>query len=396
MAAPMALPTAQSAAVRGIGFAVLAYAAFATADALIKLSSVRFDTAQIALFIAVFAMLPVMSLTAGRGGMRALLPTRWRLVVLRAFLGAAAAFCAWHAFARLPLADTYAIIFAAPLLVTALSALVLKEEVGWRRWTAAGVGFLGVVVMVDPRFEVLGLGHLLAAAAACLSSLSFIMLRVIGPGEKSAAVLFMPNLVLGLAVLPLAVMGWVAPTLPEFGLLALAGLLMGSAQASLVFATREAPAVVVAPFQYTQMLWAVLFGAVLFGNQPTSNLLAGLAVVVASGLYTLWRETVLRRPVTVGATRAAVPARAARSHGAWRGRRERVLDAGANSERVGPRRGRSRSRGSNGVIRAGAPSSAPMASPATPTTSTGSPSPLPTAVPACSPSTRPDAAGAAA
>ncbi|MCB1884849.1 MAG: DMT family transporter [Geminicoccaceae bacterium] len=334
MAAPRIMPATQAAAMRGIGFAILAYAAFATADALIKLSSARFGTGQIALFIALFAMLPVMSLTAGRGGIAALWPVRRRPVVLRAFLGAAAAFCAWHAFALLPLAETYAILFAAPLLVTALGALVLKEEVGWRRWCAAGVGFAGVVVMVDPRFEALGLGHLLAVGAALLSSLSFIMLRVIGPGEKSAAVLFMPNLVLGLAVLPMAIDGWVGPSLGEFGLLALAGLLMGSAQASLVFATREAPAVVVAPFQYTQMLWAVLFGALLFGNLPTPNLLLGLAVVVASGLYTLWRETVRRRPVTVGATRAAVPARAARFHGVWR--KGKAWDARAEPEGVGP------------------------------------------------------------
>ena len=88
------------------------------------------------------------------------------------------------------------------------------------------------------------------------------------------------------------------PAWHEVGLLALAGLLMGCGQAGLVLATRETPAVVVAPFQYSQMIWGVLFGALLFGDRPAPVLFAGMALVVASGLYTIWRETVRQRPVT--------------------------------------------------------------------------------------------------
>jgi drug/metabolite transporter (DMT)-like permease len=94
--------------------------------------------------------------------------------------------------------------------------------------------------------------------------------------------------------------------------LVLAGLLQGAGQAALVLATRDAAAAIVAPFQYSQMLWAVLFGALLFGDRPDPVLFAGLTIVAASGLYTLWRETVRQRPVTLTAGRGEVPARAAR------------------------------------------------------------------------------------
>ena len=94
-------------------------------------------------------------------------------------------------------------------------------------------------------------------------------------------------------------------------MLALAGLMVGCGHAGLVLATREAPAVVVAPFQYTQMLWGVLYGALLFGDRPAPVLFAGMALVVGSGLYTLWRETVRQRTVTLGG-RGEVPARTAR------------------------------------------------------------------------------------
>ena len=115
-----------------------------------------------------------------------------------------------------------------------------------------------------------------------------------------------------LASAPMVPSTFVLPGWSELGLMALAGLLMGCGHGGLVMATREAPAVVVAPFQYTQMMWGVLFGALLFGDRPEPVLFAGMALVVASGLYTIWRETVRRRPVTVGGSRGEVPARAAR------------------------------------------------------------------------------------
>ena len=297
---------------RGIGLALLAYGAFSTADAILKFSSAGFSVFQVAFVMAFFAMLPVLLTTIGRGGLASVLPRNLWLVTLRGVLAAGCGTLAWNAFAVLPMAEVYALLFAAPMLVTAFSALFLRETVGWRRWSATVVGFIGVVVMIDPRFTGLGLGHFLAAAAAVAGASSFVILKKIGATEKSAAMLFSVLFWLMAVSLPPAVANWVWPSAGELGLMAAAGLLMGLGQAGLVFATREAPAVVVAPFQYSQMIWAVAFGLLVFGDAPTTNLFVGLVVVIAAGLFIIYRETVRATPVTVGGGRGEVPARIAR------------------------------------------------------------------------------------
>jgi drug/metabolite transporter (DMT)-like permease len=297
---------------RGIGFALLSYACFSTADAMVKLSSAHFSVFQIAFTLSVFALMPVLVLTRGHGGLRALRPTLPKLVLMRALLTSACALLVWQAFGMMPLADGYAILFASPILVTALSVPLLGEQVGWRRWAASGVGFLGVLIMIRPDFATVGLGHLFVLLGAGLGALSFIVLRKMGPHEKSAPILFSLFFTIALVTAPFAFTSFVMPTAGELFVLAMAGLLQGAGQTGLVLATRDAPAVIVAPFQYSQMLWAVLFGVTVFGDSPAPVLFLGLGIVVVSGLYTLWRETVRRRPVTLTLGRGEVPARAAR------------------------------------------------------------------------------------
>lgn len=304
--------TRDGVAARGIGFAVLSYASFSTADAIIKLASARFSVFQIAFTVALFALLPVLGLTVGRGGWRTILPNNWRMVALRGGLTAVGGLLAWQGFAMLPLSEVYAILFAAPIMVTVMSVLLLREEVGWRRWSAQAVGFAGVLVMIRPDFTTLGLGHLLTAMAAILGASALITLKKIGGRETSAAILFAVFLAIILVSAPMVPSTFVMPEWREIGLLALAGLLMGCGHGGLVLATREAPAVVVAPFQYSQMIWGVLFGVVLFADRPEPVLFLGMAIVVASGLYTIWRETARQRPVTLGGGRGEVAARVAR------------------------------------------------------------------------------------
>lgn len=297
---------------RAVALALASYACFSTADALIKLAAARLPIEQIALLMSGFALLPVLFLVRGAGGLAALRLRRPRLTLARGVLTALCALAAWRAFALLPLADAYAILFLAPILVTAFSALFLGEPVGIRRWSAAATGFLGVLVMVRPDFAGLGIGHLLALAAAALGAASFCVLKKIGNGESSPAILLVLFLAIAAIATPGALLAWRPPTAEGLLWVALAGLLQGSGQAALVLATREAPASVVAPFQYSQMLWAVLFGLLVFGDRPTPLLFAGMALVVASGLYILWRERVRRGTVTLGAARGEVPARRAR------------------------------------------------------------------------------------
>jgi drug/metabolite transporter (DMT)-like permease len=309
-AASAALP---SSVLPGIGFAVLSYASFSTADAAVKMAGGRLSVFVVATIVAAFGLLPVLVLAHSNGGPRALVPRLWGLVLARGALTAACALCAWKAFTLLPLADAYAILFASPILVTALSPWLLGETVGWRRWTASAVGFVGVLLMIRPDFATIGAGHGLALTAALLGALSFIVLRRIGPREPAAPVLLTVFLAILLVSAPFAVASWSWPRWEELLLLATAGLLQGAGQAALVLATRHTPAAIVAPFQYSQMLWAVLFGALLFGDLPQPILFVGMALVVGSGLYTLWRETVRARVVTLGAARGEVAARAGRA-----------------------------------------------------------------------------------
>jgi drug/metabolite transporter (DMT)-like permease len=297
---------------RAVVLALASYACFSTADALVKLAAARLPVEQIALLVCGFALLPVLFLVRGAGGLAALRPRRPALVLARGVLTALCALAAWRAFALLPLADAYAILFLAPILVTAFSALFLGEPVGIRRWSAAAVGFLGVLLMVRPDFAGLGAGHLLALAAAALGAASFCVLKKIGNGETSAAILFVLFTSIAAIAAPGAILGWKPLDAESLLWVALAGLLQGSGQAALVLATREAPASLVAPFQYSQMLWAVLFGLLIFGDRPAPMLFVGMALVVGSGLYILWRERVRRGTVTLGAARGEVPARAAR------------------------------------------------------------------------------------
>jgi S-adenosylmethionine uptake transporter len=297
---------------RGIGFAVLSYASFSTADAVVKAVSVRYSVFEIALLMSAFAMLPVLALACGQGGLAVLRPKLWGLVLGRGVLTAICGILAWKAFALLPLAEAYAILFASPILVTALSPVLLQESVGWRRWSAAAVGFAGVLVMIRPDFATLELGHALAAGAAVCGALSFIVLRRIGSREPAATILGAIFIAVILMTAPMAIQTWVAPPPQDLLMIGTAGLLMGAGQAGLVLATRSSPAAVVAPFQYTQMIWAIVYGMLLFGDLPEPVMLVGMLLVVASGLYVLWRETVRRRVVTLGAARGEVPARAAR------------------------------------------------------------------------------------
>lgn len=299
---------------RGIGFALASYAGFAAADAAIKLASQRFSVFQIAATVALFALLPVLAFAHREGGMRALLPARPQAVLLRAVLTATCGLAVWESFRTLPLAEAYALLFTAPLIATAMSALVLGEEVGWRRWTATGLGFLAVVIMVRPGFRELALAHVLAFLGALSGAASMVVLRWIGSTATAASILFALFATIFFVALPGAVAQFHMPTAQELLLQATAGLLTGLAQAGLVVAMRRAPAVVVAPFQYSQMLWGIVFGMWLFGHLPDLGQMAGFLLLVASGLYTVRREWIRSRQLSFRPLRgesAALPAPAA-------------------------------------------------------------------------------------
>lgn len=278
---------------RGIGCAVLAFALFSGSDALIKwLAVAGYSLFQLAATFALFAMLPAAWLVSRSGGPRALGARRPLWVGARALLLAADTVCAYYAFARLPLAEAYAIFFGTPMLVTALSVPLLGEKVGWRRWAAVVVGFAGVLIVLRPGFAVLGPGHWAAIGAMVLFALSLLLLRRIGNQESSASMVSWVLIALFASTAPLAAAAFVVPGPRDLALMLGGGLLLGIAHVVLVEAFRAAPASAISPFHYSQMIWAVLLGLLVFNELPDLWVAVGALVIVGSGLFILWRERV--------------------------------------------------------------------------------------------------------
>jgi len=198
---------------------------------------------------------------------------------------------AFYAFTNLPLAEAYALIFATPLLVTVLSIPFLGETVRFQRWVAVIIGLIGVIVVLRPGYSAFTLGHAAALVAACGGAVSSIIVRRIGKEERSAVLLFYPalgNLLVMAAILPFV---YVPVELGDLGLMAMVGFMVIIAQLFIIVAYRKAPAVFVAPFQYSQILWAVFYGAVFFGDTVDTWVFAGAAIIISSGLFVVWRES---------------------------------------------------------------------------------------------------------
>ena len=295
LAAPaLAAPSAISV---GIGLGALAFALFTVMDTMIKWLSAGYPVHQLLFSNALFALVPVMAVSARRGGLARLRTRRLGMHLLRGLTGMASGFLAFYAFSRLPLADAYSIIFATPLLITALSVPILGEQVGWRRWSAVGVGFVGVLIMLQPGVAPIGVGSLAALGAAGASALSILLVRKLSATESTASIALYSNLTVVVGMGALLAFDTVVPNLVDLALMAATGLIGGTALLVLIGAYRRAPAALVAPFQYSQMLWAIVLGFAIFGDLPEQAKLLGAAVVAASGLFILYRETTLgRRP----------------------------------------------------------------------------------------------------
>jgi S-adenosylmethionine uptake transporter len=277
--------------VKGILLGLASYAAFSCGDAAVKGVGPRIPIFEIGFFAALFALF-AMPFVRGSG-------ERWRdmfrlhrpgLVAVRAASGTLAGIFSVFAFTTLPLAEVYALIFVSPLFVTLLSIPFLGERIGWRRLLAVVVGFLGVLLVVRPGFRELMPGHLAAAAAALCGAITTVTLRALGPTERRITLM-------GTAMLAsLAVNGvlmtfdYVRPHPLDIGWLAFIGLCAATGHILVMAALRAAPANRVAPGQYSQIVWAIILGAIFFGEFPDPVAIAGIGLVTLSGLFTFMRE----------------------------------------------------------------------------------------------------------
>lgn len=282
---------------RAIGCVVAATFCFTVASVLVKAVSPPIPTMQVVFFRSTFSLLPLLPLIL-REGHRLLRPVHrgWHLARTGfGFIGMASAF---YGLTRLSLADFTALGFAMPLFLTPLSVLFLGERVGIRRVSAVGVGFLGVLLIVRPfgGDELPTLPTLVVLGGTVAWAGSMIAIRRLGAlGESNLTIVFWfaigGSLVSGVLMLPV----WVTPGARHLLFLAGTGLVSGFAQLFMTEGYRHGETTVVAPFEYVAILWAVLLGWIIFGEAPAIEMLSGVVVLVASGLYILHREVVRRR-----------------------------------------------------------------------------------------------------
>ncbi len=276
---------------RGIAYMVLALLLLTLSDAATKWLGDTFPVWQIVCLRAIFMFIPVGLLAARTGGLASLRVHDRRGLSIRVFFYIGSTTLIATSMILLPLADAATLLFAGPLFVTALAPTMLGEHIGWRRWAAVMVGFIGVVIMMRPTPEAIQPLALVPIVAALFSTFRDIATRRISATESTNAIMVWSTLglvIVGLLTIPF---GWVAVGWVDLSLLAFAGILSGVAHILMVEAFRVAEAALVSPFKYSAVIWAVALGYFIWGTVPDQFILVGGGFVIASGLYILHRET---------------------------------------------------------------------------------------------------------
>src|SRR5215470_16810516 len=269
---------------------------FAVMSVLVRWLGDRYPVGQVVFFRSAFAILPVVVIYAWRGELIAALRIGRPIGHLgRGLTAVGAMFCNFTALALLPVVDATAISFVAPLFAVALSALILKERVRIYRWSAVFLGFCGVLVMLLPQFDVgraagSALGAMMGLIGAVFAAGSSIQTRALTTSESTSSIVLYFSLICTLAGLATWPLGWLMPSGPELAALIVIGICGGVAHILLTESYRLAPASLIAPFDYTSMLWALLLGFLVFGEVPSVLVFVGAGIIAAAGLFVIWRE----------------------------------------------------------------------------------------------------------
>lgn len=265
-------------------------------DAMVKWLTQGYPVGQVMSLRGVFVIAIVVIWATLRRRTSQLRVTNWGLQLTRGALMAISTFLFVTALSLMPIADAIAIAFAGPVIATALAAVVLKEPVRWRRWSAIGVGFAGVVVMLRPTPDLVRLVAIVPLLAAFVGAFRDIVTRRMGTGgESTPAIMLISTSVVTLAGLTTIPLGWMPVAIGELGLFVASALLIAFAQALMIDAFRLGEVGLVGPFKYTSLVWAVLLGLVVWGDLPDAWTWTGSALVVGSGLYIWRREMTLAR-----------------------------------------------------------------------------------------------------
>ena len=274
----------------GVILAFLAYASFSVADALIKVTGPALSVFEIAFFTTSFSIIPAMLTKRGE---------RWRdvyklehpwLVHLRCLTAITGTACVMYAFTHIPFAEVYAIGFTTPLFVTLLSVLVLREHVALHRWVLLFISFLGVILVIRPGLRALEPGHFVMMLGAVMGAITTTILRHVAPKERRVSLVGLQVLYSAIVNAALMAPTFVLPSPGQLAILLGIGLLGGIGGLLIIQASKQTPANLIAPVQYSQLIWAILFGALFFGEYPDWVGIVGMLIVVSAGLLNVLSE----------------------------------------------------------------------------------------------------------
>jgi drug/metabolite transporter (DMT)-like permease len=283
----------------GIGLMCLGILLFALNDVMGKWLMSTYTVGQVLALRSAAALLILVPFAFKEGWGNILSAQRPGLQIVRVVFATLEAACFYWAVAYISLVSVMTYYLAAPLYVAAIAPFLLKERMDISRWIAVLIGFCGVLMVLRPSAETLTVPALIAILGSILFAGLILSTRVL-KGTSSVSLIVwqtMGALIFGVVLLPF---GWVQPSLRDFVLLALLGVVAMLAHMLVAKALKLAPAAVVSPFQYTLIVWAALFGWLFFGEWPDNWMIAGAVIIVASGLYLLWREG-QTKPLSVAA-----------------------------------------------------------------------------------------------
>lgn len=288
----------------GITLKILSTVVFAFMGAGVKYLSARYPIGQIVFCRSFFSIIPLVIWLRWIGQWpSAVRTTRPWSHIQRGLIGSLGMFLGFAGLSYLPLPDQTALGYTAPLLVVALAALIIGETVRIYRWSAVAIGFVGVIVMLAPQLTSFNanmlrdgatIGAMLTLASAFCNAFATIEVRkLVQSEEKTGTIVFWlmsMTTILGLATI---VFGWLKPTLLDAAIMITIGIMGGMGQILVTESYQHAETSLIAPFDYTSMIWAVLIGWFLFGDWPAINIFIGAFIVIGAGIFVIWREHAL-------------------------------------------------------------------------------------------------------
>ncbi len=288
--------------VLGIALKLASIVVFAAMTVCIKFLGSDIPAGQ-TIFVRGIISVVVLALIAwGAEGLHLLKTRNWRSHALRSLAGTVSMFCLFAAVTLIPLADLTAITFTAPLFLTVLAMVFLGERIHRFRWTALGIGFVGVLITIGPHLSFVhgvSSGVLIALANAAFSAIAMVFLRSMSGSEHAITITFYFSLTFMICAALTAVQGWPMPTPTQWLLIVCAGVFGVFGQLLMTYSYRYAEASTIAPLDYTNMIMAILLGYLFFDEIPSLSVWLGAPLILGAGLLILWREYSLKKQLSV-------------------------------------------------------------------------------------------------